>query len=42
MAIAPIERPVATGHVPLPDAHGAVGAVLPETSDHELPPSVDL
>src|SRR5215831_12992969 len=41
-AIAPMERPVATGQVPLPEAHGAVDAVLPGTSVQLLPKSVDL
>ena len=43
-AIAPIERPVATGHVSKAglEAQGAVPAVLPATSDHVVPPSVDL
>src|SRR5215472_2948775 len=43
-AIAPIERPVATGHVNDAglEAQGAVPAVLPPTSDHVVPPSVDL
>src|SRR5438105_1257863 len=43
MAIAAIERPVATGQLlALLCAQGAFVAVLPETSDHELPPLVDL
>jgi hypothetical protein len=42
IAIEPIERSVATGQVPTPDAHGAVFAVLPETTDHDVPPLVDL
>src|SRR6266481_5812740 len=43
-AIAPIERPVATGHVNEAglEAQGAFAAVLPGTGDHELPPLLDL
>ena len=43
-ATAPIERPVATEHVNDEglSAQGALAAVLPATSVHELPPSVDL
>src|SRR5579864_1501254 len=41
-AIAAIDRPVATGHMPGPDAHGAVDAVLPDTGDQDRPKSVDL
>src|SRR6516225_6281849 len=44
MAIAPIDRPVATGHVSEVglSAQGAVPAVLPATSVQFIPPSVDL
>src|SRR5262245_43135082 len=43
MAIAPIERPVATGQlVSLLPAHGAFVFVLPATSAHVAPLSVDL
>ena len=43
-AIAPIDRPVATGQVneAALEAQGAVFAVLPATNDHELPPLIDL
>ena len=43
-AIAPIERPVATGHVKDDGLaeQGAVGATLPKTRVHVWPPSSDL
>src|SRR6516225_927703 len=43
IAIAPIERLVATGQVlPDPSAQGAFAAVLPATSVQLLPPLIDL
>src|SRR5256885_15976919 len=43
IAIAPIERPVATEQVlPDPSAQGAFAAVLPATSVQLLPPLIDL